>query len=299
MLEKNNKKWWIRSLFLVMGLLIPRLIWGGLDLAVINKQVTPGTYLRIVSLAPSITEILYALGLENQIVGVTQHCNYPADALTKPKVGSYVDLNVEKILTLKPDLVIATADGNEKDSVERLVKFGIRVLVTNPKNLPEVFETIQTIGRVTSREQQALAIIAALHKRADHIIQACARLSQPKVFLQINEQPLMTVGRDTFHNNLITLANGMNISGGEVIKYPKFSLEQVLKAKPDVILITSMERGAAGENKKGRWKQWGQIPAVKNGRIQLLDSDLLDRPSPRLVDGLEALAQAIHPELRK
>ena len=284
---------------LVVGLVIPGLIWGGSDLEVINRQVIPGTYQRIVSLAPSITEILYALGLENQIVGVTQHCNYPADSLTKPKVGSYVDLNVEKILTLKPDLVIATADGNEKDSVERLVKFGIRVLVTNPKNLPEVFKTIQTIGRVTGREKQALSIVASLQKRADDIIENCARLSRPKVFLQINEQPLMTVGRDTFHNNLITLANGMNVSGGAAIKYPKFSLEQVLKAKPDVILITSMERGAAGENKKERWKQWGQIPAVKNGRIQLLDSDLLDRPSPRLVDGLEALAKAIHPELGK
>jgi iron complex transport system substrate-binding protein len=299
MLRSNFKKCWIGGIALMIGLAIPNLTWSGPDLEGLNSRVKPGDYQRIVSLAPSLTEILYALGLGNQIAGVTVHCNYPAGALTKPRIGSYVDLNVEKILALKPDLVIATADGNERDSVERLVRFGVRVFLTNPKNLSEVFETIWAVGRMTRREPQAQSLVVSLEQRADRIIRACAGLSRPRVFLQINEQPLMTVGRDTFHNNLITLANGMNISGGEAIKYPKFSLEQVLKAKPDVILITSMERGAAGEKKKERWKQWAQIPAVKNGRIQLLDSDLLDRPSPRLVDGLEALARAIHPEMGK
>jgi iron complex transport system substrate-binding protein len=296
-MNSRIKKWrlWVAALAAVM--VSPGLTWGGPDLEGLNRRVKPGDYQRIVSLAPSLTEILYALGLGNQIAGVTVHCNYPAGALTKPRIGSYVDLNVEKILALKPDLVIATADGNERDSVERLVRFGVRVFLTNPKNLSEVFETIRAVGRMTRREPQAHSLVVSLEQRADRIIRACAGLSRPRVFLQINEQPLMTVGRDTFHNNLITLANGVNISGGEAIKYPKFSTEQVLKARPDVILITSMERGAAGEKKKQRWNRWGQIPAVMMGRIHLLDSDLLDRPSPRLVDGLEALARAIHPEL--
>jgi iron complex transport system substrate-binding protein len=232
------------------------------------------------------------------VVGVTQHCNFPSEALAKPKVGSYVDLNIERILALKPDLIIATADGNEKESVERLVRFDLRVLVTNPKNLNEVFETIRTIGRMTRTEKEADRMVGLLEQRAERVIRACSRLSRPKVFLQINEQPLMTVGRDTFHHNLITLAAGINISGREAIKYPKYSLEQVLRSKPEVILITSMERGAPAEKKKERWNQWGQIPAVAKGRIYLLDSDVLDRPSPRLVDGLEALARAIHPELK-
>ena len=292
------KKWWIRGMALIVGLVIPSLIWGGPDLEVINKQVSPGHYQRIISLAPSITEILFNLGLGNQVVGVTQHCNFPAEALAKPKVGSYVDLNIERILALKPDLIIATADGNEKESVERLVRFDLRVLVTNPKNLNEVFETIRTIGRMTRTENEADRMVGLLEQRAERVIRACSRLSRPKVFLQINEQPLMTVGRDTFHNNLITLAAGINISGREAIKYPKYSLEQVLRSKPEVILITSMERGAPAEKKKERWNQWGQIPAVAKGRIYLLDSDVLDRPSPRLVDGLEALARAIHPELK-
>ena len=135
--------------------------------------------------------------------------------------------------------------------------------MTNPKNLNEVFETVRTIGRITRTEKEADRMVVLLEQRADRVIQACSRLSRPRVFLQINEHPLITVGKDTFHNHLIKLAGGINISGREAIKYPKYSLEQVLRSKPDVLLITSMERGALAEKKKDRWKQWGQIPAVQ------------------------------------
>ncbi len=283
---------------LLGGLVFPGFLQAEPALETFNQKVLPAHYQRIVSLAPSITEILYTLGLGPRVVGVTQHCNFPPEAMSKPRVGSYVDLNLEKILSLKPDLIIATADGNEPEAVTRLVRFGVPVFLTNPKNLEEVFETIKEIGRITLAGREAGLVVDSLRQRADRLIQACAPLTRPKVFLQINEQPLMTVGKDTFHNNLITLAAGRNISGEETIKYPTYSLEQVLQKKPEVILITSMERGAVAEKKKERWRQWNQIPAVKQGRIFLLDSDFLDRPSPRLVDGLESLARAIHPELK-
>jgi iron complex transport system substrate-binding protein len=289
-------------------ILILVLLWGQLhspaigavgNLETYNRRVVPKAYQRIISLAPNITEILFVLGAGDRLVGVTKHCNYPAEALSKTSVGSYIDLNIEKILSLKPDLVIATADGNEKGSVERLVNFGIPVLVTNPKNLNEVYETIETIGRKIQKGPRAMDLVQSLKKRADRIIQACSPLPHPRVFLQINESPLITVGRDTFHNSLIQLAGGINISGQEASKYPKVSLEQVLRLSPEVIVITSMERGGAAERKKERWQQWRQLPAVRQGRIQVLNSDLLDRPSPRLIDGLEALAHAIHPELKE
>jgi iron complex transport system substrate-binding protein len=291
----------------ITSLAILAFLWGSIgpsslcavsDFEIFNQRVVPHEYQRIVSLAPNITEILFALGLGDRIIGVTKHCNYPAEALSKTSVGSYIDLNIEKILALNPDLVIATADGNEKRSVERLAVFKIPILITNPKNLDEVFETIKTIGRITQQEHRAEIMVRSLKKRADWVIQACLPLSRPRVFLQINEHPLITVGKDTFHNNLIKLAGGINISGKDIIKYPKYSLEQVLRSQPDVLLITTMERGVMAERKKERWRQWGQIPAVKLGRIHILNSDLLDRPSPRLIDGLEALAKAIHPELR-
>jgi len=278
--------------------LFPASLWATRDLESYNRRIVPKEYQRIVSLAPNITEILFALGLGQRVIGVTQHCNYPAEVSSKIRVGTYIDLNIEKVLFLKPDLVIANADGNEKDSVERMVSFGIPVLVTNPKNLNEVFATIKKIGKMTKKEDQADILVQSLRKRVDQVVRACSNLPHPRVFLQINEHPLITVGKETFHNNLIRLAGGINISGEESIQYPKYSLEQVLRLRPEVILITSMERGAVAERKKERWRKWDQLPAVKLGRIHILDSDLLDRPSPRLVDGLEALAKAIHPEMR-
>ncbi len=286
-------------LFLLSALFLPIRLGAADPFDSYNRKILPNDYRRIVSLAPSITEILFALGLGDRIIGVTKHCNYPPEALTKTSVGTYIDLNIDKILSLKPDLVIATADGNEKESVDRLTFFKIPVLVTNPKNLNEVFETVKTIGRITRQENRAESIVRSLKQRTDRVVQACSSLPRPRVFLEINENPLITVGKDTFHNHLIELAGGINISGKDPLAYPKYSLEQVLQSKPDVLLITSMERGVLAERKKDRWKQWDQIPAVKQGRIHILNSDLLDRPSPRLVDGLEALARAIHPELEK
>ena len=238
------------SVILFWGFLLPSCLWAEMDLDHFNQGVRPQEYKRIISLAPNITEILFALGLGERVIGVTQHCNYPAEALAKPRVGTYIDLNIEKILSLKPDLVVATADGNEKGSVERLAAFKIPVLVINPKNLNEVFEAVKTIGQVTLKENRAEKLIRSLKKRADRVIRACLPLSHPRVFLQINEYPLMTVGRDTFHNNLIKQAGGINISGEEAIKYPKYSLEQVLRSNPEVILITTMERGSLAEQKK-------------------------------------------------
>jgi iron complex transport system substrate-binding protein len=286
-------------LFLLAGQFAPNRLGSADPFDSYNRRILPHDYQRIVSLAPSITEILFSLGLGDRIIGVTKHCNFPAEAATKTSVGTYIDLNIETILALKPDLVIATADGNERESVERLAVFKIPILITNPKNLNEVFETIKTIGRITKQENRSEIIVRSLKKRTDRVVQACLPLSRPRVFLQINEHPLITVGKNTFHNHLIKLAGGINISGNDLITYPKYSLEQVLQSKPEVLLITSMERGSLAEKKKDRWRQWGQIPAVKQGRIHILNSDLLDRPSPRLVDGLEGLARAIHPELGK
>ncbi len=256
-----------------------------------------GSPARIVSLAPSITEILYYLGLEERVVGVTQFSYYPPEAKSKPKVGSYRDVNVEKILELAPNLVIATADGNEPYVVELLEEAGIPVYVVNPRDIEEVISTIGKIGELCGVESRARKLCKALDERLSAVKKKVAGLRKPLVFLQINLRPIMSVNRNTFHHDVIQTAGGINMTADLASTYPRISLEEVLKRKPEVILISCMARGGRFKKALERWMKWTDIPAVKNNRVHLVDSDLLDRPSPRLLDGLEVVAQLLHPEL--
>lgn len=256
-----------------------------------------GTPARIVSLAPSITEILYSLGIGERVVGVTKFSSYPPEAALKPKVGSYIDLNAEKIISLFPDLVIGTVDGNQPWVVEILEEAGIQVFIVNPRNVKEVIDTIATLGEVCRVAKRADVIVGQLTRRLNHIINRIASRKRPLVFLQINVKPIMTVNRNTFHHDLIRLAGGRNLAENEPITYPRISLEEVIIRKPEVIIISSMERGGRFEQARRRWLTWPSIPAVKNKRVHLIDSDLIDRPSPRIIKGLEEMARIIHPEV--
>jgi len=254
---------------------------------------------RIVSLAPSITETLYYLNLGKRIVGVTEFSNYPDEARRKPKVGSYINLNIEKIISLKPDLIIAIADGNKKESVDALERLGYSVYAINPRCVKDVFRTIVNIGKITGRVDSANKLIKELKSRINYIESRTRGIERPRVFFQIGINPVVTVGKDTFHNDLIKMAGGLNISGNEKAKYPRYSMEEVLLNTPDIIIISSMDRGGGFDRKKREWMKWKSIPAVKNGRIYVIDSDLVDHPSPRIIDGLEELSRLIHPELFK
>jgi len=252
---------------------------------------------RIISLAPSLTEILYALGLGERVVGVTRFSTYPPEAASKPQVGSYINLNVEKILSLRPDLVIGTKDGNEPGVVDMLQQAGIAVFIVNPRDVQEAIGTIATIGRVCGIPERAANLTRQLEKRLNTVIQRTKSKKKPLVFLQINLKPIMTVNRDTFHHDLIRLSGGRNMTAEASITYPRISIEEVIQRMPDVILISSMERGGRYEKARQEWMQWTSIPAVQNGRVHLIDSDLIDRPSPRIIDGLEAMARLVHPEI--
>ena len=254
---------------------------------------------RIVSLAPSITETLYYLNLGKRIVGVTEFSNYPDEARRKPKVGSYINLNIEKIISLKPDLIIAIADGNKKESVDALERLGYSVYAINPRCVKDVFRTIVNIGKITDCVDRANKLIKELKSRINYIESRTRGIERPRVFFQIGINPVVTVGKDTFHNDLIKMAGGLNISGNEKAKYPRYSMEEILLNTPDIIIISSMDRGGGFDRKKREWMKWKSIPAVKNGRIYVIDSDLVDHPSPRIIDGLEELSRLIHPELFK
>ncbi|MBM4305741.1 MAG: cobalamin-binding protein [Deltaproteobacteria bacterium] len=251
---------------------------------------------RIVSLAPNITEILFSLGLDEEVVGISIHCNYPEKVKTRPRVGSYISLNFERIVSLKPDLIIATGAGNTKEMVDRLERLGFPTFVIFPKRFDDVIQSILNVGQLVSKEKEALSMTESMSKRKGRIIELTRGLSGPKVFLQIGESPIVTVGKGSFADDLIRLAGGENVAGNDREMYPRLGMEEILKRSPEVILISSMRPGGDYERALREWERWKTIPAVKQGRIHLIDSDLIDRPSPRIIDGLEEMARWIHPE---
>lgn len=250
---------------------------------------------RIVSLAPHITEILFDLDLGKRIVGVTRYSNYPEEAKTKERVGSYVKLNLEKIVSLSPDLVLATADGNPKAVVDRLADIGIPVYVVNAKKIGDIYGNIRSIGAVTGKGKEADAIAGELEERIGAVVDEVKGLASPRVFIQLGYSPLYTAGKNTFIDDLITLAGGLNIAGEEKIRYPVYSTEELLKREPQVIFSVLMGSEVDIETDTF-WKRWATLPAVRDGRIYYVDPDIVNRPSPRIAEGLEFLAHKLHPE---
>ncbi len=254
---------------------------------------------RVVTLAPSVTEVVFALGQDQRVKGVTQFSNYPPETISLPRVGSYVHLDVEKIVSLRPDLCLAIKDGNPIDAIRRLEGLNIPVYAVDPRNLDAVMVMISDIGDLLDAVPEAEMIVKNMKERIETVRSRVSRIhKRPKVFFQIGVAPIVSVGTETFLHELINLAGGYNLTQGSVA-YPRMTVEQVLAMAPDVLIITSMTRGQSFEAVKEQWKRWESIPAVKNNRIYLVDSDIVDRPSPRLVDGLEMLAHFINPELFK
>ncbi len=292
------KKPWVLYL---LGLLLILLSWremafpSNIFIDEVGRRVTfLGPPKRIISLAPNITEILFALGMDEAIVGVTLNCNYPEKAKEKVPVGSYIHLDFERILSLKPDLVIATGAGNTRDMVNRLERLGIPTYVIFPKKFDDVLQSILHLGQVVHREEKASSIIQEMKERKQKVIEKTKSLPRPRVFLQIGESPMVTVGKGSFADDLIRLAGGENIAGEERQMYPRFGREEVLRRSPEVIIISTMNPKGDYDRIISEWNRWKTIPAVKQGRIHLIHSDLIDRPSPRMIDGLEEMARLIH-----
>jgi iron complex transport system substrate-binding protein len=254
---------------------------------------------RIIALAPSITEIIFAIGQQARLKGTTQYSNYPAEAAELPKVGSYVRLDLERIVALQPDLCIAIKDGNPKEIIDRLQSLDIPVFAVNPHNLDSMLETIQKIGGILNASQNTKILVSDMRsriQRVDALVSKAGR--RPRVFIQIGISPIISAGTNTFINELIVRAGGINVVAGHST-YPHFSREQVLALAPDVLIITSMARSGAYEKAKEDWYRLSDMPAVRQKRIYTVNSDLFDRPSPRLVEALEILTRLLHPELLK
>jgi len=221
----------------------------------VNLKREPG---RIVSLAPNITEILFSLGLGEKVVGVTRFSYYPAEAAKKPKVGSYIHLNAEKIISLSPDLVIGTVAGNKPGVIKLVEQAGIQSFIVNARDIQQVLETITAVGRVCGVPDKADLLAMNLRSRLEKVRQKIGARRKPLVFLQINLKPIMTVNSNSFLHDLIQQAGGINMAKDLEITYPRISIEEVIMRRPEVIIISSMDRSGKFEKARQDWKKHGR-----------------------------------------
>jgi len=262
-----------------------------------RKVKVPEDPQRVISLMPSITEIVFDLGEGKRLKGVTLYSNEPPAARRLPRVGSYVHFDIEKIVGLRPDLCLAARDGNPKYLIDKIEDLGVPVYVIDPRNLNEIMGSIERIGHLLNAGKAAREITAKMSARIEKVADLIRRTrDRPKVFFQIDASPIISAGSNTFIDRLITRAGGDNLAGGKVV-YPEYSWEDVLKMQPDIVIIASMAGGYSPEELKAGWRKWPQIPAVRMGKIYVVDAGLFERPTPKLVDGLEILVKIIHPDL--
>lgn len=251
---------------------------------------------RIVSMAPSHTEILYALGLGDKVVGVTEYCDYPPEAQEKPKVGGFSNIDLEQVVGLNPDLVLGT-DIHAQSVGPALVERGLKVVLINPETVDDVLDKIVLVGRATGREEAAVALAGELRSRIEATMAKAQKAEhKPRVYWELSND-LYTAGPGSFIDDLITRAGGVNIAANAGEQWPQLNLEALILADPEVIILADHPYGETAEGVKAR-PGWADISAVKNGRIvEVLDSNLVSRPGPRVAEALEFVAKALHPEL--
>jgi len=256
-----------------------------------GRNVTlKGVPARIISLSPSNTEILFAIGAGDRVVGVTEYCNYPPAAKTRPRVGGVSTVSIEKVVALNPDIVIGCSL-NGKDTFERLEELGIPVLGLNPKNISGILADIELVGRVTGEESNATNLVTAMKSRLDAIRAKARAMSQqagaPTVFYDIGG--FYTAGNGTFVNEIIETAGGRNIAADKT-GYFQMSIEELIAKNPQVIIcdrgMGSMSKAYEEIMSDDRLKI---VDAVRNNRVYLIDGDIIDRPGPRIVNATETV----------
>ena len=254
---------------------------------------------RIVSMAPNITEILFALGLGGRVVGVTRFCDWPSEAKAIPKIGGLVDPNIEVIRSLDPDLVIAFR-GNPLRLVERVRKLGLPVFVLDiGEDLDELFPLIERIGRVTRTESRAAELVSGLQSRVAAVdARLQGAVSRPKVFALLYGQGLWTCGGESYLDNLIARAGGLNVAASLPKKWALYKRERIIKDDPDAVFILARTAAdfASGRNRLARTPGMDGVAAVRTGRVFELDENAASRFGPRLVDILVRMATLLHPD---
>jgi len=259
-----------------------------------RKVILPQKVERVVSLAPNLTEIVYAVGAGDRMVGNTEYCDYPAEAKKVTKIGDTMHPSIERIIALHPQLVLVSTASQLEAFTKQLTEQKIAVYVTNPRNLDEVFRSVEIVGLLLGKSQQAAEVATELRKRANAVEAALKPAKPVTVFYQVAGEPLYTIGKDAYLTDLVRRAGGVSVTADLPGAFPRYSDESALAARPEAIVLpTGGSMGSANSTVAAPLKN---SPAMQNNRVIKINDDHLSRPGPRLVDGLEEMARALHPE---
>lgn len=262
----------------------------------LNIALAGSNLKRYISLAPSTTEILFALGLDDQIVGVSSYCNYPEKAKTKLNLGEFSHPNLEKILSLKPSYIFCTGL-EQAPIVNELIRQKLKVYVSDPANIQELLVSISDIGKITNNTEAAEILIDKIKTDISDIqfkVKLVSSEAKPKVFIEIWSDPLTTAGKGSFIDEILSLAGGINIASNTKRPFSIYNAEEVIKQDPDCIILTYMDKEKPLKLLSSRLG-WDKIKAVKNNCIYNdINPDLLLRPGPRITEGLKELYKRIY-----
>ncbi|MBC7900687.1 MAG: cobalamin-binding protein [Saprospiraceae bacterium] len=249
----------------------------------------PAKVERAISLAPNLTEIVFAVGAGDKLVGVTSFCNYPAEAQSIQKVSDTLTPNIENIIALKPQVVFVSTASQLESFMQTLDEQNIAVFVTAPDAIEGIYKSILDAGSILGTETNAEEVVTGLKKRVSVVESSTAEFERPKVFVQIDKNALYTIGKESFITDIIRRAGGVSVTADVGTAYPKLSKETALALRPDVIILSESD-GNREPN-----EVFKNSPAVRNGKVFSVDADLLSRPGPRVVDALEKIAKYLHP----
>jgi len=270
----------------------PSALWAARLTDALHRTVdVPDRPQRIVSLVPSVTEVLFALGAGERIVGVTQFCTYPPEARQKPRIGSYADPGLEAIALQNPDLVITAADMSNPGLLSRLEALGIPVYIVYPRSIATTLATIRELGVLVNETEAAAQLASTLDRAVRKVAAATAASPKPRVLLSVEIDPLTVAGPQTLADDLIRAAGGRNVVPPGPGRYPTWGIEAVLAADPDLILVSPHPNQP---NPERFFAAWPELQAVRNHQIITIEPDWIHRPGPRLALGLAAMAKALH-----
>lgn len=260
-----------------------------LALTSVNAVAQEAPVKRIIALSPHAVEMLFAIGAGEQIVAATDHADYPKQALDIPRIGGYYGVVIEKVLALKPDLIVTWGDGNKSEDIEQLKKLGFKVFDSSPKALDDVAVNMISLGKLTGHEQQAQQVAEKYRQQINGLQQKYAEKLPIKVFYQLWGRPLMTVSNNSWIEQIIEICHGQNVFANSWNEYPQISTENVLVTKPQVILQSNDPSNLDAVN----WLNWPEIPAVEMNNVFVMNADYLHRAGPRTPLGVAQVCNAL------